>query len=67
MGKSLSSPQILIFIRWQGKNLANLLLPHLVKIINFDHFQVFKDATAYTAITFFTKENNAKVFLRGKL
>lgn len=39
-----------------GKNLRNLLLPHLTKIINFDHFQVFKDATAYTAITFLQKE-----------
>lgn len=35
-----------------GKNLRQLILPHLTKIINFDHFQVFKDATAYTAITF---------------
>ena len=40
-----------------GKNLRNLLLPHLAKIINFDHFQVFKDVTAYTAITFLQKEN----------
>lgn len=40
-----------------GRNLRNLLLPHLTKIINFDHFQVFKDATAYTAITFLQKEN----------
>ncbi len=40
-----------------GKNLRNLMLPHLIKIINFDHFQVFKDATAYTAITFLQKEN----------
>lgn len=39
-----------------GKNLRNLLLPHLTKIINFDHFQVFKNATAYTAITFLQKE-----------
>jgi len=39
-----------------GKNLRNLLLPHLTKIINFDHFQVFKDATAYTAITFLEKK-----------
>ena len=35
-----------------GKNLRNLILPHLTKIINFDHFQVFKEVTAYTAITF---------------
>jgi len=42
-----------------GKNLRNLMLPHLVKIINFDHFQVFKDATAYTAITFLQKEKIA--------
>jgi len=35
-----------------GKNLRNLMLSHLVEIINFDHFQVFKDATTYTAITF---------------
>ena len=39
-----------------GKNLRNLMLPHLFKIINFDHFQVFKDATAYTAITFLQNE-----------
>jgi len=39
-----------------GKNLRNLMLPHLTKIINFDHFQVFKDATTYTAITFLQKE-----------
>ena len=39
-----------------GKNLRNLILPHLTKIINFDHFQVFKDATAYTAVTFMQKE-----------
>lgn len=39
-----------------GKNLRNLILPHLVEIINFDHFQVFKDATAYTAITFLQNE-----------
>ena len=39
-----------------GKNLRNLMLPHLIKIINFDHFQVFKDATAYTAITFLQNE-----------
>jgi adenine-specific DNA-methyltransferase len=38
-----------------GKNLRSLLLPHMVKIINFDHFQVFKNATAYTAITFLQK------------
>ena len=40
-----------------GKNLRNLLSPHLIKIINFDHFQIFKNATAYTAITFLQKEN----------
>ncbi|MEK7200881.1 MAG: N-6 DNA methylase [Patescibacteria group bacterium] len=40
-----------------GKNLRNLMLPHLAKIINFDHFQIFKDATAYTAITILQKEN----------
>src|SRR3989339_260195 len=39
-----------------GKNLRNLMLKHLTKIVNFDHFQVFKDATAYTAITFLQKE-----------
>ncbi len=39
-----------------GKNLRNLMLRHLVKIVNFDHFQVFKDAVAYTAITFLQKE-----------
>jgi len=38
-----------------GKNLRNLILRHLTKIVNFDHFQVFKDATAYTAITFLQK------------
>lgn len=42
-----------------GKNLRKLLLPHLTKIVNFDHFQVFKDATAYTAITFLQKEQTA--------
>ena len=41
-----------------GKNLRNLILPHLTRIVNFDHFQVFKDATAYTAITFLQKENS---------
>ena len=41
-----------------GKNLRDLLLFHLTKIINFDHFQVFKNATAYTAITFLQKENS---------
>lgn len=40
-----------------GKNLRNLMLHHLIKIINFDHFQVFKNVTAYTAITFLQKEN----------
>lgn len=39
-----------------GKNLRNLMLPHLTKIINFDHYQVFKDATTYTAITFLQNE-----------
>ena len=39
-----------------GKNLRNLILLHLTKIINFDHFQIFKDAIAYTAITFLQKE-----------
>lgn len=39
-----------------GKNLRNLMLPHLTKIINFDHYQIFKDATAYTAITFLQNE-----------
>lgn len=39
-----------------GKILRKLMLPHLIKIINFDHFQVFKNATAYTAITFLQKE-----------
>lgn len=34
-----------------GRNLRNLMLPHLNKIVNFDHFQVFKNATAYTAIS----------------
>ncbi|MEK7104135.1 MAG: N-6 DNA methylase, partial [Patescibacteria group bacterium] len=38
-----------------GKNLRSLMLPYLIKVINFDHFQVFKDATAYTAITFLHK------------
>jgi len=41
-----------------GKNLRNLILFHLTKIINFDYFQVFKDVTAYTAITFLQKENS---------
>lgn len=39
-----------------GKNLRNLILPYLTKIIDFDHYQVFKDATAYTAITFLQNE-----------
>lgn len=39
-----------------GKNLRNLTLPHITKIVNFDHFQVFKDVTAYTAITFLQNE-----------
>ena len=42
-----------------GNNLRNLMLPHLTKIINFDHYQVFKDATAYTAITFLQNEKTA--------
>lgn len=42
-----------------GKNLRNLMLPYLTKIVNFDHFQVFKGATAYTAITFLQKENSS--------
>src|SRR3989344_4828597 len=46
------------FYSLAGKNLRNLMLPHLTKIINFDHFQVFKDATAYTAITFLQKDNS---------
>lgn len=45
-----------------GKNLRDLLSSHLTKIVNFDHFQIFKDATAYTAITFLRKENS-DVFL----
>lgn len=44
------------FHSFAGKNLRNLILPHLVKVINFDHFQVFKNVTAYTAITFLRKE-----------
>jgi adenine-specific DNA-methyltransferase len=40
-----------------GRNLRNLLSSHLAKIINFDYFQIFKDATTYTAITFLQKEN----------
>ncbi|MDD4477154.1 MAG: Eco57I restriction-modification methylase domain-containing protein [Patescibacteria group bacterium] len=39
-----------------GKNLRNLMLPHLTKIVNFDHWQIFKDATTYTAITLLQKE-----------
>lgn len=39
-----------------GKNLRNLILPHLTKIVNFDHYQVFKDVTTYTAITFLQNE-----------
>lgn len=42
-----------------GKNLRNLMLPHLTKIINFDHYQVFKNATTYTAITFLQNEKTA--------
>ncbi len=40
-----------------GRKLRNLMLFHLTKIVNFDHFQVFKDATAYTAITFLQNKN----------
>jgi len=43
-----------------GKHLRNLLLSHIKKIINFDHFQVFKNVTAYTAISFLQKVNNNK-------
>ena len=39
-----------------GRHLRMILLPHVTKIINFDHFQIFKDATAYTAITFLQKQ-----------
>ena len=48
-----------------GKNLRSLLLLNLTKIINFDHFQIFKDATAYTAITFLSK-NKTTEFLYGE-
>lgn len=41
-----------------GKNLRSLMLPYLNKIVNFDHFQVFKDVTAYTTITFLQKEKS---------
>lgn len=50
------------FYSHAGKNLRSLLLPHLARIVNFDHFQVFPDATAYTAITFLESEN-AQTFL----
>ncbi len=46
------------FHSFAGKNLRNLLLPYIEKIINFDYFQVFNDATAYTAITFLKKEKS---------
>lgn len=39
-----------------GKNLRNILSTHLKMIVNFDHFQVFQNATAYTAITILQKE-----------
>ncbi|MCX6785778.1 MAG: Eco57I restriction-modification methylase domain-containing protein [Candidatus Komeilibacteria bacterium] len=48
-----------------GKNLRDLLLPHLIKIINFDHFQVFKDVTAYTAISFLQKEETDNFLYAG--
>jgi adenine-specific DNA-methyltransferase len=44
-----------------GLNLRLLLLPYINKIINFDHYQVFKDATAYTAISFI--ENKKSNFI----
>lgn len=44
------------FHSFAGREIRNLLLPHIAKIINFDHFQVFDNVTAYTAITFFDKE-----------
>lgn len=44
-----------------GKNLRKLLLPFVYKIVNFDHFQVFKDATVYSAITFLTKQENGNL------
>jgi len=47
-----------------GKNLRNLILLHLTKIINFDHFQIFKDAIAYTAITFLQKEKLIIFYMR---
>lgn len=48
------------FYSQAGKNLRDLILPHLAKIINFDHWQVFKDATAYTAISFLQKEKTTE-------
>ena len=45
-----------------GKNLRTLMLSHLLKVVNFDHWQIFKDATAYTAITILQKESS-DVFL----
>lgn len=39
-----------------GRKLRGLILPHLTKIVNFDHFQIFKNVTAYTAITVLQKE-----------
>lgn len=50
------------FHSFAGKNLRNLLLPHLAKIVDFDHFQVFNDATVYSAITFLDK-GKTDVFL----
>jgi adenine-specific DNA-methyltransferase len=39
-----------------GSILREMLRSHLRKIINFDYFQVFKDATTYTAITILDKK-----------
>ena len=44
------------FHSFAGKNLRDLLSPYLEKIVDFDYFQVFGDATTYTAITFLNKD-----------
>lgn len=43
-----------------GKKLRELMLHNLTKIVNFDHFQIFKDTTAYTAISFLQKQKTNK-------
>jgi len=46
------------FYSHAGKNLREILSPYLSKIINFDHHQVFENATAYTAISFLQRQKS---------